>query len=100
MKEIKFRGKTRDGRIVFGDFIRLGEQVCIGNIFCNDEVLPGSVAQLIGYDKDGNEVYEGDSLTDFEGNTCTLSIGIMNDETDFISDNLGDNFSRLKLVKE
>ena len=100
MKEIKFRGKTRDGRIVFGDFIRLGEQVCIGNIFRNVKVLPGSVAQLIGYDANGEEIYDGDSLKDFTGNTCTLSIGIMNDETDFISDNLGDNFSRLKLVKE
>lgn len=100
MKEIKFRGKTPDGRIVFGDFIRLGEQVCIGNIFCNDEVLPASVAQLIGYDANGEEIYDGDSLEDFEGDIYTLSIGVIDDENDLQGDFLGDHFDRMKLLKE
>ena len=55
MRPIKFRGKT------FDDEIETLETI---------EVEPDSVAQLVGYDEDGNEVYEGDLL---EGLTGTVS---------------------------
>ena len=93
MKEIKFRGKTRDGRIVFGDFIRLGEEVCIGNIFCNDKVLPGSVAQLIGYDKDGNEIYSDDKVINVHGAVIPFSAVMIS------FSELGGSFKNLKLKR-
>ena len=39
-------------------------------------VAPDSVAQLVGYDVDGKEVYEGDTLTDILGNEYTAKIRI------------------------
>lgn len=38
------------------------------------QVYPESVAQLVGYDVDGNEVYEGDVLKDFEDNSYTATL--------------------------
>ena len=66
MRPIKFRGKTFDDKLVYGDLIHVDE-----NIFIDiTPVKPESVAQLVGYDDDGNEVYEGDLL---EGLTGTVS---------------------------
>ena len=73
---IKFRGKDiRNGKYVFGDLIhgfddewKYNENVtriAFGNGF-NEivyvEVDPETVAQLVGYDAEGNEVYEGDEI--------------------------------------
>ena len=40
------------------------------------EVQSKTVAQLVGYDVDGKEVYEGDTLTDILGNEYTARIRI------------------------
>lgn len=37
------------------------------------EVEPASVAQLVGYDADGNEVYEGDKLVSTKNSDCVCS---------------------------
>ena len=59
MRTIKFRGvKVSDGEYVYGDLSHDH-----GHIFINDKrVKPESVAQLIGYDRYDNEVYEGDII--------------------------------------
>lgn len=60
MKEIKFRGvKTHGGGYVYGDLSH-----DVGHIYINGKrVKPEPIDQLVGYDKDGEEIYEGDSGT-------------------------------------
>ena len=62
-RPIKFRGvNARTGEFVFGFYV---EDVDGVNIVENGYaylVEPESVAQLVGYDVDGNEIYEGDWL--------------------------------------
>lgn len=58
MMTIKFRGRTPKGELVYGDLAHWK-----GHIFINDKrVLEDTVAQLCGYDKNGDEIYEGDEL--------------------------------------
>ena len=86
---IKFRGRfwlkglepsdinTRlsDGDFVFGGYARMkflfdddeGDYI-IQNDSTAFLVYPDSVAQLVGYDVDGKEIYEGDTLVDKDGN--------------------------------
>lgn len=73
---IKFRGKTltADKAFVYGDLIQCPFALPIIRVFDEEEckkgfyafedyeVYPESVAQLVGYDADGSEVYEGDKL--------------------------------------
>lgn len=73
---IKFRGQqlTADKDFVYGDLIQYPYDLPIIRVFDDEEckkglysfddyeVYPESVAQLVGYDAEGNEVYEGDKL--------------------------------------
>lgn len=63
MKKIKFRGKSKQSdKFVYGD---LTHDIYCGfiNTYIDCEpVNSETVAQFIGYDSDGNEVYEGDCL--------------------------------------
>lgn len=74
-RPIKFRGRRSDnGELVYGSYCHevyrdLGTLHAIidegGEEFIVEE---DSIAQLVGYDQDGNEVYEGDELTgNYEG---------------------------------
>ena len=72
MRPIKFRARGIDGETYFGDVYHfkkvVGIHVCGDGTF---EVIPESIAQLVGYDKDGNEVYEDDEVVDENGLTGT-----------------------------
>ena len=60
MREIKFRGKDKDGYFVYGDLTHE-----IGGVFVGDiRVDPESVAQFVGCDADGIDIYEGDICVD------------------------------------
>lgn len=63
MREIKFRGKTFGGDLIFGDLIHCpNDKVSISDGFEQRFVLPESVAQLIGYDANGKEIYSDDKV--------------------------------------
>lgn len=62
MKEIKFRGVTPKGETVYGDLTHEG-----GHVFIDDKrVNPCTVDQFAGYDKNGDEVYEGDTVIAYD----------------------------------
>lgn len=63
----KFRGIDEDGNFHYGDLVQCNVSIIMeenGAV----KVLKSSVAQLIGYDIDGKEIYEGDTLVDKDGN--------------------------------
>lgn len=65
MRTIKFRGVTSKGKIVYGYAFKYFKQK---SWYILDEraeqwkIKPESLAQLVGYDANGEEVYEGDIL--------------------------------------
>ena len=71
-REIKFRGKTSEGQIVYGDLVHLeiyhypfgsGSHSKQSAFAINDEIVE-EFGQLCSVDKNGHEVYEGDVLID------------------------------------
>lgn len=105
MRTIKFRGKFTNDEYVYGDFIQRAGfgfgKACIcswdkGTIY---EVEPDSVEQLAGYDDDGKEIYEHDTVVDSDGNEYTVYIdGIADGLTDYVSltDNIDYRAFKLK----
>lgn len=82
MRKIKFRGKDADGVIHYGaysDIVVGGKLICEIMDDYRDiyEVVPESVAQLVGYDADNAEVYEGDVLIDEEGHEYIATLDSM-----------------------
>ena len=73
MRPIKFRGRDiKTGEFVFGDLINSIPSVSLPCIVIEDvvcDVAPESVAQLVGYDANGKEVYEGDKMINDRDNT-------------------------------
>lgn len=61
----KFRGRDKNGWL-YGSYHVLNDGSAIiideGSCFTWSRVYPDSVAQLVGYDIDGNEIYEDDEI--------------------------------------
>lgn len=74
MREIKFRGKAKDGVWVYGSYVyahkwfgdgKAGHFICDIYGDCRDLVDSKTVGQFTGlYDKNGKEIYEGDIIKD------------------------------------
>lgn len=66
MRPIKFRGRTEHGEFVYaelGEIMKTPDPECLTFIPCEAYyVNKNSIAQLVGYDCDGHEVYEGDTI--------------------------------------
>ena len=67
MRPIKFRGVTSKGKIVYGYAFKYFKQkswYILDERAEQWEIKSESLAQLVGYDKNEKEVYEGDTLID------------------------------------
>ncbi|MBR4384152.1 MAG: hypothetical protein IKP64_11415 [Selenomonadaceae bacterium] len=80
-RPIKFRGRDIDtGEIIYGDFREIGIHAHIfkeADCYYEEELIevdPDSVAQLVGYDKDGREVYEGDKLVSVDNGAVWVAV--------------------------
>lgn len=84
MRTIKFRGRDMNGHFVYGLLTKKkirssGEirwAIATGNCTAGETVPvnENSIAQLVGYDSAGNEVYEGDTVT-ITRSTQTYKVG-------------------------
>ena len=77
MEKIKFRGKVCGlEKLVYGDLLNTA-QPCIVPTKGNHSPIPvekDSIAQFVGYDADGNEVYEGDICKCEELGECFIAL--------------------------
>lgn len=86
---IKFRGETFEGKIVYGDFVHYVPMSTFNGIVDKDgyvhEIKRDSERQLAGYDADGNELYEYDTVVDQNGDEYTVYLkGIADGETEYV----------------
>lgn len=76
MRPVLFRGQDKNGAIYVGGIVYLeahGKQAAFivnydGEKFNHVEVVPSTVAQLVTFDDDGVELYEGDVVKYKDGN--------------------------------
>ena len=105
MRPIKFRGK-HFLNYVYGYYVESnwddGTRKCF--IFDDDgnswQIYAGSAEQLVGYDADGNEVYEGDGVIDIEDGEMPWGgnprLAVVDEDCNFLGD-IGDSFEDVKL---
>lgn len=103
MKEvpIKFRGRRIDGNgYACGDisYEYNGRETWVDGW----QVYPVTIAQLVGYDADGNELYEGDKLIDQHGEVYTaVLMGFAVTDGDCVPLHVDDkNIPYLRLIKK
>ena len=102
MKKIKFRGKRLDnGELIYGDILHYGKyETCIRsylfpdkNSFSTLPVYSDSVAQFVGYDQDGEEIYSDDEVINVRGTVMPFSLVMIS------FSELGGSFKNLKVKR-
>ena len=82
MREILFRGKTEDGRWVYGDARHNYDGVPIGISDCcgGNPVIPETIGQYTGLTANGKKIFEGDILkaTDEKARTYIYKVVFIN----------------------
>ena len=101
IKPIKFRGKSLwANTLVYGDLRQDGEDKFITafNSPIHHRVAPDSVAQFVGYDCNGEEIYSDDLILDEVFPGAVPQKYIAGDRVSVNS--IGEKFDYFKLVKE
>ena len=80
-RTIKFRGRDAYGKYRYGFYVECSGISYITENHDGDEVAPDTVAQLVGYDKNGKEVYEGDTIA---GENGYETVVYYHDNPDFV----------------
>lgn len=90
MRQIKFRGRDIEtGEYVYAELGQVSAEINPEYLtFITDDIYTvdtESVAQLVGIDSSGKEVYEDDVIVDQHGIECTAYlVGILDGETEFV----------------
>lgn len=83
---IKFRGvDLRTGEFVYGDYVSPVDDLHAHQIQTDNglrSVMENSIAQLVGFDKYGKEIYEGDLFKDPHGTAVFAAKFIRNTPLD------------------
>ena len=91
--KIKFRGKdVKSKKYVYGFFLNCVDDSVIVDNEGLKTVYPESVAQFVGYDADGKEIYSDDTVVNVHG----AEYPFVTDER-FAYEDIGKKFSHLKL---
>lgn len=92
MKIIKFRGKTTDGKILFGAVKNFANEIYMFDAEADVWREIKKVAQFVGYDANGKEIYEGDVCLNRYGfeETATLTA----DFKIFVGEDESQNYSK------
>ena len=95
--KIKFRGRgLKDKKLYYGSYVHTMPQSSFPAILDNDgfynEVDPESVTQFVGYDMNGDGVYEGDMVKDNYGESFSTAayIGLESEKSFMIVCDVGD----------
>ena len=102
---IKFRGKRLDnGEYVYGDFVHSVPMSSFTGIIDEDgfvhEIKPDSQKQLVGYDSNGDEVYEDDPVVSSIGNVFVARLQPQLVHTTPFSEHINLDFSKFKLKEK
>ena len=69
----KFRARDLNGNLVYGGITADGDFIIV-NARKFVTVYKDSIRQLVGYDADGREIYEGDEIVSIHGVTTPATI--------------------------
>ena len=111
MKKIKFRGKSISGHYAYGFLTmkkirnngKLSYAIANGN-FTQGETIPvseQSIAQFLGYDKNGKEIYSDDLIRVYDHSRyCMAGTGIENAGDFFKVNDIGETFDYVEVIGE